>query len=95
MLEMIRRLFPIAGRCHLAREVARRDCNRRLRVRDVMAQFFCAVHRIHRDDNRVGAGDRIVGDDKLGAVLHDHQHPVTAPYPKRGKSRGKSRGRVL
>ena len=95
MLEMIRRLLPIAGRGHLASEVARRDCNRCFRIRDVMAQFFCAVHRIHRDDNRVGAGDRIMGDDKLGAVLHDHQHSITAPNPKRGKPRGKSRGRAF
>ena len=34
------------------------------------------VHRIERDDDRVGAQDRVVGDHELGAVLHEQQHPL-------------------
>ena len=89
-----RPLYSIAGRGKLGGQVTRRDRDGRLRISNVMAQFLCSIHWVDRHHDSVCAKNRIVRDDELRAVLHDHQHPVTSPNAKNRELRGQAFSRA-
>ena len=57
-----------------------------------MLELFRPVHRVNRNDNRIGAQNRKVCHHPLWAVLHVEHHPVAFFYPHARQRRGQCLG---
>ena len=58
------------------------DRDGRAAVGDVLFEFFSDEHRVERNDDRVGAQNRVIRDRELRRVLHEQYDPVAAPYAR-------------
>ncbi|MCY1225655.1 hypothetical protein D9M72_378580 [compost metagenome] len=63
-------------RCHALVQLTAGKGGHRAAVLHHMGKFGLQPHRVGRDHHAFGAQDRVVGNDKLRAVLAEQQHPV-------------------
>ena len=84
----------VAGRSHFAGQISRSDRDTRLRIGNVVLEFFRPVHGIDGHHHCIRTQDGKVRNHQLRAVLHAQRDAISALHTQRLQLRRQSLRRI-